>query len=151
MPTDRLRALRDGEVEAVSLLEPQSTLAERLGFRSVLEFENHMGIVGAESLEGETLEKFMRGYARAAEAINANPSAYREEYLAMLRAGEAVAPDLFEDVDYEALLEEIEVPRYEPPEFADTDELGEHLSWMQRRRLVDDDADIEAIVGPAGR
>jgi NitT/TauT family transport system substrate-binding protein len=151
MPTDRLRALRDGEVEAVSLLEPQSTLAEELGFRPVLEFENHMGIVGGDAVDDEVLEKFMRGYARAAEDINENPAAYREEYLAMLEADRDVAPELFEEIDYDALLEEIEVPTYEPPEVADREELGEHLSWMKRRQLIDEDADIDAIVAPVGR
>ncbi len=151
MPTDRLRALRDGEVDAVSLLEPQSTLAERLGFRPVLQFENHMGIVGADTIDDDVLGKFMRGYARAAEEINENPEAYREEYLEMLEGDADVAPDLFEDVDYDALLADIDVPTYEPPEVADHDELSEHLSWMKRRQLIDDDADIDAIVAPIGQ
>ncbi|PSP97870.1 nitrate ABC transporter substrate-binding protein [Halobacteriales archaeon QS_5_70_17] len=146
MPTDRLRALRDGEVGAVTLLEPQSTLAEHLGFDRVMEFENHMGVVGAEGLEGEALDAFMRGYGRAVEEINADPEAFREEYLAMLEADEGVAPDLFEGVDVEELRADIEVPAYEVPEPADPEDLGEHLEWMQRRDLVDGDADVNAIV-----
>jgi NitT/TauT family transport system substrate-binding protein len=148
MPTDRIRALRDGEVKAVSLLEPQTTLADQLGFRSVLEFENHMGIVGGAELSGKTLDAFMRAYRRAVEAINDEPGAFREQYLGMLFEDSEVAPDLFEDVDVEALRESIEVPRYEPPEFADRDELRTHLDWMKRRGLVDSDADIDAIVAP---
>ena len=148
MPTDRLRALRDGEVEAVSLLEPQSTLADHLGFRRVLEFDNHMGIVGARGLDGETLEAFMRAYARAVEAINESPDEFREAYLSMLFDDRSVAPDLFSDVDVEALAATIEVPTYEPPEFATREDLAEHLEWMQRRELVDEDADIGAIVAP---
>ena len=146
MPTDRLRALRDGEVGAVTLLEPQSTLAEHLGFDRVMEFENHMGVVGAEGLEGEALDAFMRGYGRAVEEINADPEAFREEYLAMLEADEGIAPDLFEGVDVEELRADIEVPAYEVPEPADPEDLGEHLEWMQRRDLVDGDADVNAIV-----
>jgi len=151
MPTDRLRALENGEVEAVSLLEPQSTLAAELGYRPVLEFENHMGIVGADALDGDVLDRFIEGYARAAEAINDDPDAYREAYLGMLEADAEVAPELFEDVDYEELLSRIEVPRYEPPELAEHDELDEQLSWMKRRQLIDADADIDAIVAPVGR
>ncbi|MES3516353.1 MAG: ABC transporter substrate-binding protein [Natronomonas sp.] len=148
MPTDRLIALQNGEVEAVQLLEPQSTLAEALGFRPVLQFENHMGIVGAEQLEGRTLEKFMRGYARAAAEINENPSEYREAYLEMLRLDETVAPELFEGVDHEELLEAIEVPTYERPDFVDRNDIGEQLQWMKRRELIDGDADIDSIVSP---
>lgn len=150
MPTDRLRALRDGDVEAVTLLEPQSTLAEHLGFRRVMEFENHMGIVGVEGLDGEVLDAFMRAYARAVEDINGDPERYREAYLDMLTAEDdaGVAPDLFEGVDMTALKADIEVPRYDVPDLADREELGAHLDWMKQRELIDDDADIDAIVAP---
>jgi NitT/TauT family transport system substrate-binding protein len=150
MPTDRLRALRDGDVDAVMLLEPQSTLAEHLGFRSVMEFENHMGVVGADGLSGEALDAFMTAYARAVADINDNPDAYREVYLDMLTAEDdaGVAPDLFEDVDMDELRADIEVPEYEVPDLADRDELRMHLDWMKQRELVDDEADIDAIVAP---
>jgi NitT/TauT family transport system substrate-binding protein len=148
MPTDRLRALRDGEVDAVSLLEPQTTLAEHLGFRPVLEFENHMGIVGGRDLSEGDLDAFMRAYARAVEAINDDPESFRDAYLGMLFDDSEVAPDLFEDVGVEQLKESIEVPRYEPPEFADREELLAQLDWMKRRDLVDDEADIDTIVAP---
>ncbi len=151
MPTDRLRALRDGEVEAISLLEPQSTLAERLGFRPVLEFENHMGVVADDGVGRDALDAFVRAYARAAEDINADPSAFRDEFLAMLDADADVAPDLFADVDRQALREDIEVPTFEPPEVADPDELRAHVEWMKRRRLLDGDAAVDGILGPVGR
>ena len=150
MPTNRLRALRDGEVEAVTLLEPQSTLAEHLGFRSVMEFENHMGIVGADGLRGKVLDAFLRAYAHAVENINAEPERYREEYLDMLMAEDdaGVAPDLFDDVDMDDLKADIEVPKYEIPDLADRTDLDRHLDWMKRRELIDPDADIDAIVAP---
>lgn len=151
MPTDRLRALRDGECEAISLLEPQSTLAEHLGFEPVLEFENHMGIVGATDLEGEALEAFMRAYDRAVRTINDDPDAFRDDYLSMLEMDAKVAPDLFEAVDREELLREIEVPRYEAPEPADREEMSAHLEWMKRRQLIDGTADVDVIVGPAAQ
>lgn len=147
MPTDRLRALRDGDVAAISLLEPQSTLAERLGFEPVLEFENHVGVVGAADLPAEAFDAFVRAYERAVADINTDPAAFREEYLSMLNLDASVAPDLFADVDRDALVEEIDVPTYEPPERADPDELRGHLEWMKRRRLIDDAADIDAMVG----
>ncbi len=146
MPTDRLRALRDGDVDAVSLLEPHSTLARNLGFRELLEFDNHVGIVGAEHVDEETLAAFLRGYRRAVEDVNANPAAFRDHYLEMLAADLELAPDLFEDVDLEALRDTITVPRYETPELADREELDAHLSWMKRRGLIDQDAEIDAII-----
>lgn len=146
MPTDRLAALRDGEVAAVSLLEPHTTLASHLGFEPVLSFENHMGIVGAASVDDDILAKYLRGYERAVEAINADPDAFREQYLAMLEDDLSVAPDLFAAVDLDGIREEIAVPTYETPERADREELHRHLSWMKRRDLIDPDADIDAIV-----
>lgn len=146
MPTERLRALRDDEVEAAILLDPQSTLAEHMGFREVLSFDNHMGIVGGEGIDGEVLDAFMAAYDRAAMEINANPEKYREEYLDMLIKDSRVAPDLFEDVDMEAVRADLSVPRYEVPERADRAELDTHLEWMKERKLVDEAADIDRIV-----
>lgn len=146
MPTDRLRALRNGEVEAVSLLEPHSTLAEELGFQRIMEFENHMGIVGAEHVGRDEMRAFVRGYDRAVEEINENPAAFRDRYLEMLEDDLSVAPDLFREVDLDALRETIDVPRYESPEIADREALDEHLRWMKRRGLIDETAEIDAIV-----
>jgi NitT/TauT family transport system substrate-binding protein len=146
MPTDRLRALRDGEVDAVSLLEPHSTLAEHLGFERVFEFENHMGMVGAERFDHETLVRFRRAYTRAVQDINENPEAFRGAYLSMLEADEEVAPDLFEDVDVDELRADISVPEYETPELADREELDAHLDWMKERELIDGEADIDRMV-----
>lgn len=146
MPTDRLRALRNGDVKAVSLLEPHSTLAENMGFQRLLEFENHMGVVGADHIDDTDMAAFMRGYARAVEAINENPGEYRDRYLEMLEDDLEVAPDLFAEVDLDTLRETIEVPRYETPELAEPAELDAQLDWMKRRGLIDDDADIGAIV-----
>ena len=148
MPTDRLRALRDGEVDAVTLLDPQSTLAEHLGFRPILEFENHMGIVGGENVDREILEAFIAGYARAAREINEHPEQFREEYLEMLEKDLRVAPDLFSAVDLEAVKANVTVPRYDVPEPADRAELDAHLEWMKDRDLIDDEADLDAIVAP---
>lgn len=146
MPTDRLRALRDGEVEAAILLDPQSTLAEHMGFREILTFDNHMGIVGGESVDSTVLDAFMAAYDRAAMEINANPESFREEYLDMLEKDATVAPDLFEEVDMERVREDITVPRYEVPDRADRRDLDEHLNWMKERKLVDESADIDRIV-----
>ncbi|MFC6903731.1 ABC transporter substrate-binding protein [Halalkalicoccus tibetensis] len=146
MPTERLRALREGEVEAAILLDPQSTLAEHMGFRDVLSFDNHMGIVGGDGVDETVLDAFMAAYDRAAMEINANPEAFREEYLDMLEKDSRVAPDLFEEIDMEAVRADLSVPRYEVPERADRGELDGHLEWMKERKLVDEGADIDRIV-----
>ncbi|WP_222916881.1 ABC transporter substrate-binding protein [Natrinema sp. SYSU A 869] len=148
MPTDRLQALYEGRVDAVTLIDPHSTLADHLGFRRLLEYDNHMGIVGGDAIDRDLLEAFLRAYGRAVEDINADPDAFRGTYLEMLEADAAVAPDLFDDVDVDAVREEITVPQYEVPEPVDREELDEHLAWMQDRGLIDESASIDDIVAP---
>lgn len=148
MPTDRLRALHEGRVDAVTLIDPHSTLADHLGFRRLLEYDNHMGIVGSDDVDRDLLEAFLRAYGRAVADINANPDAFRGTYLEMLEADAAVAPDLFDDVDIAAVREEITVPRYEVPDPADREELDDHLEWMRDRGLIDEGAAIDDIVAP---
>ncbi|WP_226480548.1 ABC transporter substrate-binding protein [Natrinema amylolyticum] len=148
MPTDRLRALHEGRVDAVTLIDPHSTLADHLGFRRLLEYDNHMGIVGDDAIDRDLLEAFLQAYGRAVEDINADPDAFRGTYLEMLEADAAVAPDLFDDVDVDAVREEITVPQYDVPEPVDREELDEHLAWMQDRGLIDESAAIDDIVAP---
>ncbi|NKE36150.1 ABC transporter substrate-binding protein [Natronococcus sp. JC468] len=150
MPTDRLRALRDGEVDAVTLLDPQSALAEQLGFELVLESGNHMGTGGGDGADAELLEAYVAAYARAVRDINDDPESFREEYLEMLEKDARVAPDLFEDVDVDALRERVTVPRYDVPELADREDLGAQLEWMKERELIDDEAELDAIVASLG-
>ncbi|WP_306061439.1 ABC transporter substrate-binding protein [Natronococcus wangiae] len=148
MPTDRLRALRDGEVDAVTLLEPQSTLAKHLGFDPILQFENHMGIVGGDNVDSAIVDSYVAAYTRAAGDINDNPNEFREEYLEMLEKDIHVAPDLFDDINMAELKQRVEVPRYEVPEPADRDDLSAQLEWMKDRELIDNEAKIDAIVAP---
>ncbi|ELY67924.1 ABC transporter substrate-binding protein [Natrinema versiforme] len=148
MPTDRLRALYEGRVDAVTLIDPHSTLADHLGFRRLLEYDNHMGIVGSEDIDRDLLEAFLRAYGRSVADINATPDAFRGTYLEMLEADAAVAPDLFEDVDIAAVREEITVPRYEVPDPVDREELDDHLEWMRERGLIDENAAIDDIAAP---
>ncbi|WP_455447895.1 ABC transporter substrate-binding protein [Natrinema thermotolerans] len=146
MPTDRLQALYEGRVDAVTLIDPHTTLADHLGFQRLLEYDNHMGIVGDESIDRDVLEAFLRAYGRAVEDVNARPEAYRETYLELLAADAAVAPALFDDVDMDAVREDLTVPRYEVPDPVDPDELDGHLEWMRARGLIDDEAAIDDIV-----
>ncbi|PCR89005.1 ABC transporter substrate-binding protein [Natrinema ejinorense] len=146
LPIDRLRALQEGNVDAISLLEPQSALADRLGFRSVLEFENHIGIVGADTLDEHRLSAFLNAYGRAAKEINRNPSAYREAYLEMLFDDMKEEPNLFDGVSVEELAATIDVPRYKQPEPVDPDALASHLEWMKHHQLIDSNATVQEIV-----
>lgn len=148
MPTDRLRALRDGEVDAATLLDPHATLAEQLGFTKLLEVENQMGIVGSERVDRATLTLFLSAYSRAATEINAHPDDYRDQYIEMLEKDANIEPKLFDAVDLDALGDEITIPRYHAPESVHRETIDAELEWMKRRSLIGEDADVDAIVAP---
>lgn len=72
----RLKALIDGEFEAVSLLPPQLDMADQLGFRRVIagEFKTLWWV--DERNPPEVLQAYFRGLKRAEDAIAADPTRY---------------------------------------------------------------------------
>jgi NitT/TauT family transport system substrate-binding protein len=72
----RLKALMDGEFEAVSLLPPQLDMAEQLGYRKVIggQFKTLWWV--DERHPPEILQAYFRGLQRAEEAITADPDRF---------------------------------------------------------------------------
>jgi len=73
---ERLEALREGKVKAASLQEPWISVAEAKGCRVLIESRSTRSEAAGDELDGPTLAKMFRAEARAAEAINKNPSKY---------------------------------------------------------------------------
>src|SRR5215510_6683869 len=69
----RLDALKEGKVKAVSLQEPWISVAEKLGGRILIESRSTRSEAAGEELDGPTLAKMFRAEARAAETINRDP------------------------------------------------------------------------------
>jgi NitT/TauT family transport system substrate-binding protein len=72
----RIEALREGKVQAISLMEPWISYAQKLGLRIVVESHSTRAEAAGDDLDGETLAKMFRAQARACEVLARNPQPY---------------------------------------------------------------------------
>src|SRR6266478_9585697 len=73
---ERLEAVRRGDVAAGNFMEPWISIAQKQGFRILMESYSTRSEAAGDELDGPTLAAMFRAEARAAEAINKNPSKY---------------------------------------------------------------------------
>ncbi len=72
----RIEALRQGKVEAVSLMEPWISVAQKEGLRILIESHSTRSEAAGDDLDGPTLAKMFRAQARAVELLEKDPTAY---------------------------------------------------------------------------
>jgi NitT/TauT family transport system substrate-binding protein len=72
----RVKALRNGEVAAASLMEPWISVAEKEGLRVIIESHSTRSEAAGDELDGPTLRKMFHAEAAAAEAIQNDPGRY---------------------------------------------------------------------------
>jgi NitT/TauT family transport system substrate-binding protein len=77
----RLKALLDGEIEAVTLTEPHVTLAEKLGCRIICSAFFHGTEVASDRVDAETYAAFNRAVREAVRRINADKRAYLHYFI----------------------------------------------------------------------
>ena len=73
---ERVKALRNGDVAAVSLMEPWISVAEKEGLRVIIESHSTRSEAAGDELDGPTLQKMFRAEAAAADAIQNDPGKY---------------------------------------------------------------------------
>ena len=73
---ERMEAVRRGEVAAANVMEPWISVAEKQGFRVLMESHTTRAEAASDDLDGPTLAAMFRAQARAAEMINNDPSKY---------------------------------------------------------------------------
>jgi NitT/TauT family transport system substrate-binding protein len=78
----RLQALKDGKVAAVSLMEPWISVAQKEGLRILIESHSTRAEAASDELDGETLRKMFRAQARGAEAIERDPTPFIKYFVA---------------------------------------------------------------------
>jgi NitT/TauT family transport system substrate-binding protein len=78
----RLQALKDGKVAAVSLMEPWISVAQKEGLRILIESHSTRAEAAGDELDGETLKKMFRAQARAVEVLEKDPSAFIKYFVA---------------------------------------------------------------------
>jgi len=73
---ERLDAVRKGEVAAGNFFEPWISVAQKHGFRILMESHSTRSEAASDNLDGPTLAAMFRAEARASEMINQNPGPY---------------------------------------------------------------------------
>ena len=73
---ERLEAVRRGEVAAGNFFEPWISVAQKHGFRILMESHSTRSEAASDQLDGPTLAAMFRAEARASEMINRNPGKY---------------------------------------------------------------------------
>ena len=73
---ERLEAVRKGEVAAGNFMEPWISIAQKQGFRILMESHSTRSEAASDDLDGPTLAAMFRAEARAAEMINQPPGKY---------------------------------------------------------------------------
>ncbi len=73
---ERLEAVRTGAVAAANVMEPWISVAQKQGFRLLIESHSTRSEAASDNLDGPTLAAMFRAEARAAEMINTNPAKY---------------------------------------------------------------------------
>jgi NitT/TauT family transport system substrate-binding protein len=69
----RIEALREGKVQAISLMEPWISYAQKLGLRILVESHSTRSEAAGDDLDGPTLRKMFDAQARAVELIERDP------------------------------------------------------------------------------
>ena len=78
---ERLDAVRKGEVAAGNFYEPWISVAQKQGFRILMESHSTRSEAASDELDGPTLAAMFRAEAVAANMINANPHSYSHYFL----------------------------------------------------------------------
>jgi NitT/TauT family transport system substrate-binding protein len=73
---ERLEAVRSGAVAAGNFMEPWISIAQKQGFRILMESHSTRSEAAGDELDGPTLAAMFRAQARAAELINQHPDKY---------------------------------------------------------------------------
>ena len=72
----RLKALKEGKVAAVSLMEPWISVAQKQGLRILIESHSTRSEAAGDDLDGATLRKMFNAQARACEVLEKDPTPF---------------------------------------------------------------------------
>ena len=78
----RLEAVRKGEVAAASLMEPWISVAQKEGFRILVESHSTRSEAASDDIDGPTLAAMFRAQARAVEVLEKDPTPYIHYFVA---------------------------------------------------------------------
>ncbi|MFB6146382.1 MAG: ABC transporter substrate-binding protein [Halobacteriaceae archaeon] len=143
---ERFDAVKDGEVDAIGVLEPYVTLGrydEEL--QEVYTGPCKAAIVTGEDVDPETARRFRSALNRAVEDINDDLETYQERYVDLLAEAAADDPDAFADVDFERLREEFDLRQFLPVRSPDEQRIEQTTEWMEEHGYVGEDDEVPVV------
>jgi NitT/TauT family transport system substrate-binding protein len=78
----RIEALRQGQVAAVSLMEPWISVAQKQGLRILIESHSTRSEAAGDDVDGATLAAMFRAQARAVKVLEKDPTPYVHYFIA---------------------------------------------------------------------
>src|SRR5262250_727759 len=136
----RLKALLDGEVEAVTLTEPHVTLAEKKGCRILCSALFHGTEVASDRVDAETYSAFNRAVREAVRRINADKRAFLHDFIdSHGKRGPEIAALKVEDLRESRL--QICDPAPIPP-----DEMQRTYDWLKSWDMLEETASPAQLV-----
>jgi NitT/TauT family transport system substrate-binding protein len=134
---NRLLALRDGLVDAVAVMEPWTTVAEKLGFKIIAEAHYSGSEIAGPDLDAGTFAAINRAVSRAVTKINVDIRPYLHYFI------EEVPPEI---VQLEAGDFRLNRLRFVEPAPYPEDAFERTYGWMVSWDLIPPDAGFEQIV-----
>jgi NitT/TauT family transport system substrate-binding protein len=136
-PRKRFEALRDGEVDAAAVMEPWITVAEKLGYKLIVEAYYVGSEIASSDLDPDTYAAIRRAVVKAVHKINEDPKPYLH-YLIADVPEEIVHLD---PADFRR-----DRLRYTEPAPYLAKEFQRTYDWMVSWDLIPEDADYLQIV-----
>ena len=141
---ERFDAVKDGEVDAIAVLEPYVTLGrydEEL--KEVFDGPCRAALVSREDPDPERAAAFRNALNRAVEDINDDLEHYRDVYVDMLE--EDADDEAFRDVNFDHLREDFELRTFLPVRSPDEERIEGTTEWMQEKGFVEEDDEIPVV------
>ncbi len=136
-PRERFEALRDGRVDAAAVMEPWITVAEKLGYKLIVEAYYVGSEIASPDLAPETFEAIQRAVIKAVNKINEDPKPYLHYLIADVPEDiVALAP---EDFRRERL-------RYTAPAPYPAEQFQRTYEWMVAWGLIPEDGEYTQLV-----
>ncbi|GAA1997000.1 ABC transporter substrate-binding protein [Microbacterium ulmi] len=134
---NRFLALRDGDIDAVAVMEPWITVAEKQGYKIVAEAHYFGAEIANESLDADTLSRINRAVARGVDKLHEDPRPYLKYFI------DSVPEDIEKLVPEDFALGRL---RYVHPGPYPEDHFNRTLDWIASWGLIDAQNEFENLV-----
>jgi NitT/TauT family transport system substrate-binding protein len=135
----RLDALADGDIDAVALMEPWITVAEKRGFKVIAEAHYYGAEVAGDEISADDFEKINKAISRAVDDIQADPRSHVSYLIDQAAGVEKLEPEDFR----------LSRLRYIHPGPYPEEEYNRILDWIAGWGLIDADNEYSRLVDNA--